>query len=124
MKFALIIITIGILLLALMIFSPFIHIFIMKIRNKKLEKQNAELALELLQKHYDLHLIARSLYYKAKFIEDPILKKEKMDKYKAMYDNSISAFSDPEILKHRKYFYEHCRTDFEEILERPLYKLI
>ena len=92
----------------------------MKTQIKKLEKQNAEKALELLEESYELHLLARKKHYEAKLDNDV----DMMNKCKEVYEKSISNFKDPTVLRHKKYFSEHGRSEFDEILEKPLYNLI
>ena len=91
---------------------------------KKKEKQLAETALRLLHRSYDMHLQARREYYNAKFIQDPDIREKKLSATKEVYDYCMSTFSDPEVLRFREYFKENNRPEFEEILSRPLYKLI
>lgn len=123
----LIIITISIIaffISCLILYALKIRIWIFKLRNKKLRIKNAKLVLELLKNNYELHLLLRRKYYETRFIDDPVIKKKKMDEYRKQYIDCISYFSDPEIFVYKQYLSEEEQKEFDEILKKPIYKLM
>ena len=119
---------IGIILGAILgVITNLIHRINTYLINRKIKKRKREIALlelENLKLSYDLLMVCRTNYHKAKYIEDPEEKATKQTEFKALYEQQVEKLSNPDFVSNKEYLTETELNELEEVLSRPRYGLI
>ena len=101
-----------------------IYIYFAERKIKKQKRELALLSLNNLKDSYDLLMICRTQYHKAKYIENLEEKVAKQEEIRAIYKEQVQRLSNPDYVVYRECLTEKELEELEEVLSRPRYELI